>query len=134
MATTSVQHSKRDRNFGSKGGGALDNGSRLRVKGGREAPGNKKEGINNHGAKGSRGPWKRPAFDGKGGGKVKRPWKPNQDQKVFQGSAREGKRVPTWALSLWGYRAHALCLVCKPVQARSRAVAYSNLSGDQSTD
>ncbi|KAG9490451.1 hypothetical protein GDO78_006018 [Eleutherodactylus coqui] len=45
---------------------------------------------------GSDGERRGAAFVGKGGGNVKRKWRPNQEQKKFEGSAKEGRGFALW--------------------------------------
>ncbi|KAM4039710.1 thyroid transcription factor 1-associated protein 26 [Anomaloglossus baeobatrachus] len=80
LPSVSSQHRKRARNFNSEGG--------LQAKHGRDASVDKRQGSRSRG--------KRPVSDGKGNGKVRRKWRPNPEQKVFQGSANEGLGFALW--------------------------------------
>ncbi|XP_069830145.1 thyroid transcription factor 1-associated protein 26 [Dendropsophus ebraccatus] len=92
----SLQHGKRQLHFRTKDGAAFHNDRRFNVKGRREAPRDKGEGVQNQGAKGGRVPGKRAALGGRGGAKERRRWRPNQEQKLYKGSAKEGKGFALW--------------------------------------
>ncbi|XP_073507719.1 thyroid transcription factor 1-associated protein 26 [Phyllobates terribilis] len=78
VSSGSLQHKQRSRN-GHPDGGLIAK---------RESAVHKKEG--------GRRRRKRPVTEGKGSGKVKRKWRPNPEQKVFQGSANEGLGFALW--------------------------------------
>ncbi|XP_073413089.1 thyroid transcription factor 1-associated protein 26 [Dendrobates tinctorius] len=76
VSCASLQHKKRGRNVQTEGG--------FMAKRGRETAADKREGGKSRGT--------RPVS----GGRVKRKWRPNPEQKVFQGSANEGLGFALW--------------------------------------
>ncbi|KAM3924257.1 thyroid transcription factor 1-associated protein 26 [Leptodactylus fuscus] len=90
--SVSLQHRKRHLDVGSRGGAVPAGGGRFTKKGGHEAPGDKRGVTSEPGATGSRGPGKRVATEGR----VKRKWRPDPNQKVFEGSAKEGQGFALW--------------------------------------
>ncbi|XP_056430407.1 thyroid transcription factor 1-associated protein 26 isoform X1 [Hyla sarda] len=117
-SSVSVQYRKRDRNFGRRGRAALGNDGQLKVKGKREAPGGKRQDV--QGTKGDRVPGKRPSFDGK----VKRRWRPNPEQKLFKGSAKEGQGFALWRKEKIQFQYKKL--LRKQKKANTKEVSYSD--------